>query len=98
MTKGNPDELSAQLQGDEDDVLVLDVRHQDDYGEWPIPDSVTVDVYDELIDAPETAKEQLDDLSETARSSPSVPRGSSHRRRRTSYARWTTRPRRSLTA
>ncbi|WP_440008394.1 MBL fold metallo-hydrolase [Halomicrococcus sp. SG-WS-1] len=62
MTAVAPDELSAHLQADEDDVLVLDIRHQEDYDDWHIPDSVNVDVYDELADEPETAKDALEDL------------------------------------
>ncbi|WP_132061242.1 MBL fold metallo-hydrolase [Halorussus amylolyticus] len=62
MTEVNPDELSARLHADGNDVLVLDIRHQEDYDDWHIPDSVNVDVYDELQDDPETAKDALEDL------------------------------------
>ncbi|OAQ51099.1 MBL fold hydrolase [Natrinema mahii] len=64
MTEVTPDELSGRLQADGDDVLVLDVRHQADYDEWHIPDSVNVDVYAELQDDPETAGDTLEDLPE----------------------------------
>ncbi|RKD88622.1 MBL fold metallo-hydrolase [Halopiger aswanensis] len=61
MTEISPTELSDRLRDDED-VLVLDIRHRDDYEEWHVPDSINVDVYDELIDDPEMAKEALVDL------------------------------------
>jgi len=64
MTEVTPDELSGRLQADVDDVLVLDIRHQADYDEWHIPDSVNVDVYDELTNTPEAAKDALEDLPE----------------------------------
>lgn len=62
MTDVDPDELSARLQADDDDVLVVDVRHESDYEEWHIPGSVNVDVYDELQEDTETAKDELADL------------------------------------
>ncbi|MFC6719047.1 MBL fold metallo-hydrolase [Natrialbaceae archaeon GCM10025810] len=61
MTEISPTELGTRLRDDED-VLVLDIRHRDDYEEWHVPDSINVDVYDELIDDPEAAKDALADL------------------------------------
>ncbi|WP_430503544.1 MBL fold metallo-hydrolase [Haloparvum sp. PAK95] len=57
-----PDALSEQLQGDDDDPLVLDIRHQEDFEEWHIPGSINVDVYDELVDDPKQASEALSEL------------------------------------
>ncbi|RBI62141.1 MBL fold metallo-hydrolase [halophilic archaeon] len=62
MTEVSPNELSERVRADEEDVLVLDVRHQEDYDDWHIPNSVNVDVYDELADDPEAAKDALEDL------------------------------------
>ncbi|WP_265111217.1 MBL fold metallo-hydrolase [Halosolutus halophilus] len=62
MTEVSPDELGNQLQAVEDDVLVLDIRHQEDYDDWHIPNSVNVDVYDELTADPESAKDRLNEL------------------------------------
>ncbi|WP_276256170.1 MBL fold metallo-hydrolase [Halomontanus rarus] len=65
MTEISPTELGDRLRAGEDesaDVLVLDVRHREEYEEWHVPDSVNVDVYDELTDDPETAKDALADL------------------------------------
>ncbi|WP_222913262.1 MBL fold metallo-hydrolase [Natrinema sp. SYSU A 869] len=61
MTEISPTELSDRLRDDED-VLVLDIRHRDDYEEWHIPDSTNVDVYDELSADPETATDAFEDL------------------------------------
>ena len=64
MPELTPDEFSERLRTDGDDVLVLDVRHQADYEDWHVPDSVNVDVYDELTHDPETAKAALSALPE----------------------------------
>jgi glyoxylase-like metal-dependent hydrolase (beta-lactamase superfamily II) len=64
MSEMRPETLSERLRTTHDDVLVVDVRHEADYEEWHIPSSVNVDVYDELVDDPETAKKTLDDLPE----------------------------------
>ncbi|WP_436923285.1 MBL fold metallo-hydrolase [Halosimplex amylolyticum] len=62
----NPDRLSERLQTDDEDVVVLDVRHEADFDEWHIPGSVNVDVYDELTDDPDSATGALSDLPEDA--------------------------------
>jgi glyoxylase-like metal-dependent hydrolase (beta-lactamase superfamily II) len=65
MAEISPTELSDRLRDGDDeseDVLVLDIRHRDEYDEWHVPDSVNVDIYDELTDDPETAKDALEDL------------------------------------
>jgi len=101
MAEISPTELSDRLRDGDDeseDVLVLDIRHRDEYDEWHVPDSVNIDIYDELTDDPETAKDALEDLRPTARSSLSVPQGSFHRPQRRSCARWATTPARSPTA
>ena len=58
----SPDRLSERLQTDGDDVIVLDVRHESDFDEWHIPDSHNVDIYDELTNDPDSAKDTLSDL------------------------------------
>ncbi len=62
MSDISPDELSERLQADDEDVLVLDIRHRDDYEDWHIPGSTNVDVYDELVDNPAVAQESLAEL------------------------------------
>jgi len=57
-----PEELSEQLQNGDKNPLVLDIRHEDDFEEWHIPGSINVDVYDDLTEDPEQAKEALSDL------------------------------------
>jgi len=57
-----PAELGEQLRDGDDAPLVLDIRHEDDYEEWHIPGSVNVDVYEELTDDPERAKDALEEL------------------------------------
>ncbi|NHN49371.1 MBL fold metallo-hydrolase [Halostella sp. JP-L12] len=62
-----PEELSERLRNDDDEPLVLDIRHQEDFEEWHIPGSLNVDVYDALIEDPERAKEDLSDLPDKER-------------------------------
>ncbi|UPV76930.1 MBL fold metallo-hydrolase (plasmid) [Halorussus limi] len=62
MTEISPNELSERLQTDEEDVLVLDIRHEEDYDDWHIPGSINVDVYDRLTDDPYAAKDALKEL------------------------------------
>lgn len=62
MSEITPEELSAQLQNDDSEPLVLDIRYQGDFEEWHIPGSLNVDVYDELTNHPEQAKDPLSDL------------------------------------
>jgi glyoxylase-like metal-dependent hydrolase (beta-lactamase superfamily II) len=62
MEEINPDRFSERMQTDGEDVVVLDVRHQADFDDWHIPDSVNIDVYDELTDDPEAAKDELSTL------------------------------------
>ncbi|WP_336000562.1 MBL fold metallo-hydrolase [Halorientalis halophila] len=57
-----PDELSRRLQRDDEDVLVLDIRHGAEFEDWHIPGSTNVDVYDRLVDDPESATDSLGDL------------------------------------
>ena len=62
MQEITPEELSEQLRNGEDGPLVLDIRHEADFEDWHIPGSINVDVYDELTDDPEQAKDALSDL------------------------------------
>ncbi|MUV87087.1 MBL fold metallo-hydrolase [Natronomonas sp. CBA1123] len=64
MAEISPEELGERLQADEDDLLVLDIRHEAEYEEWHVPDSVNVDVYEELTDDPDAAAAVLEDLPE----------------------------------
>jgi glyoxylase-like metal-dependent hydrolase (beta-lactamase superfamily II) len=64
MPEMAPDRLAERVQTDDEDVLVLDIRHGADFEEWHVPDSVNVSVYDELTDDPDAAKEVLSDLPE----------------------------------
>jgi glyoxylase-like metal-dependent hydrolase (beta-lactamase superfamily II) len=67
MQEISPEELSEQLQNADEEPLVLDIRHEDDFAEWHIPGSINVDVYDELTEDPEQAKEALSELPEEDR-------------------------------
>jgi len=62
MQEITPEALSEQLRNGDDEPLVLDIRHEADFEEWHIPGSINVDVYDELTDDPERAKEPLSEL------------------------------------
>ncbi|MEF8815115.1 MAG: MBL fold metallo-hydrolase [Halovenus sp.] len=62
MQEISPGELSEQVQDGDGDPLVLDIRHEEDFEEWHIPGSINIDVYEELTDDPEQAKEPLSEL------------------------------------
>ncbi|PCR91923.1 MBL fold metallo-hydrolase [Natrinema ejinorense] len=62
MSEIRPEKLSERLQAGDDGLLVLDIRHEEEYDDWHIPDSVNVDVYDQLTDDPNAAKDALGDL------------------------------------
>lgn len=62
MQEMTPEELSEQLQNGEGAPFVLDIRHEEDFEDWQIPGSINVDVYDELTDDPDQAKEALSEL------------------------------------
>ncbi|MFC5973628.1 MBL fold metallo-hydrolase [Halomarina salina] len=50
---------------DSEDLFVLDVRNEDDYEEWPIPESRNLPIYDELLDHDFSGLEaHLEDLPE----------------------------------
>jgi glyoxylase-like metal-dependent hydrolase (beta-lactamase superfamily II) len=62
MSEISPERLGERLQTDGDDPLVVDVRHEDDYEDWHVPDSVNVDVYDELSADPDADADALENL------------------------------------
>ncbi|MFD1588251.1 MBL fold metallo-hydrolase [Halorientalis brevis] len=64
MSEISPETLSNRLQDDGDDLLVVDIRHEAEYDDWHVPDSINVDLYDELKDDPDTAQDALGDLPE----------------------------------
>ncbi|WP_433634388.1 MBL fold metallo-hydrolase [Halomicrococcus sp. NG-SE-24] len=61
MSEMSPEALGERLHANAD-LLVLDIRHEEEYYDWHIPDSTNVDVYDELRDNPDAAKDTLADL------------------------------------
>ncbi|WP_232702338.1 MBL fold metallo-hydrolase [Halobacterium wangiae] len=64
MSEIDPETLAERVQTDGDDLLVLDIRHESEYDDWHVPGSVNVDVYDELVDDPDAATDELVDLPE----------------------------------
>jgi glyoxylase-like metal-dependent hydrolase (beta-lactamase superfamily II)/rhodanese-related sulfurtransferase len=64
MTEITPDDLSTRLDGDDDELVVLDIRHEDDYEDWHIPGSENIDVYDELQNNHKTAKASLSEIQD----------------------------------
>lgn len=60
MSEISPDEFGKRWASDDEDLYVLDIRHEEAFEEWHIPGSVNEDVYDELGDEPETALDQLE--------------------------------------
>jgi glyoxylase-like metal-dependent hydrolase (beta-lactamase superfamily II) len=63
MAEISPETLGDRLQNG-DDLLVVDIRHESEYDDWHIPESVNIDVYDELTDNPEASTDALGDLPE----------------------------------
>lgn len=55
-----PATLAERLR--DDDLVVVDIRHEADYADWHIPGSRNVDVYDDVRDHPDVAKEAFRDL------------------------------------
>ncbi|AQL41540.1 hydrolase [Halorientalis sp. IM1011] len=66
MSEITPEELGRRLQADDEDVLVLDIRHREEFEDWHVPGSRNVDVYDDLVDDPGAAREALADLPDEA--------------------------------
>ncbi|MFD1589348.1 MBL fold metallo-hydrolase [Halorientalis brevis] len=64
MSEISPETLSDRLQDDGGDLLVVDIRHEGEYDDWHVPDSINVDLYDELKDDADTAQDALGDLPE----------------------------------
>ncbi|UVE52005.1 MBL fold metallo-hydrolase (plasmid) [Haloferax larsenii] len=64
MSDISPEELGEQLQTDENGLLVVDIRHEGEFDDWHVPGSVNVNVYDELADDPDKAKDALAGLPE----------------------------------
>lgn len=64
MSEITPEELGERLHGDGEPPYVLDIRHEEDFEDWHIPGSENVDVYDELDEDPELAKNDLASVPE----------------------------------
>lgn len=60
MAEIKPKNLANRL--DDNKVEVVDIRHKEDFEDWHIPESQNVDVYDELKEDPDEAKEPLEQL------------------------------------
>ena len=57
-----PEDVSDRLVQGDDDLLLLDIRHNEGFEEWHIPGSKHIDVYDELKSDPESAAEAFQQL------------------------------------
>ncbi len=62
MSEITPEELSARLQDDGADPLVLDIRPYGEFEDWHVPGSENVPVYDDLKSDPGTTPEAFADL------------------------------------
>ena len=62
MAEITPNELSERLHNDDEPPRVLDIRNEAEFGDWHIPGSENVPVYDELKDDPEAAKVALSNV------------------------------------
>ncbi|ELY33975.1 MBL fold metallo-hydrolase [Halalkalicoccus jeotgali] len=62
-TKFAPSTVARRVEGEGEDLFVLDVRNEDDYEEWRIPGSTNVPIYDELLEYDySTLEARLDEL------------------------------------
>ena len=59
MPEISPEELESRLQSSAENLMVLDIRHADDFDSWHIAGSQNIDVYDELKDNPGKARGEL---------------------------------------
>jgi glyoxylase-like metal-dependent hydrolase (beta-lactamase superfamily II)/rhodanese-related sulfurtransferase len=62
MSEITPEELGDLLFNSGKRPLTLDIRHNGEYEEWHIPGSENIDVYDDLKEDPEVAREALSEL------------------------------------
>ncbi|MHB9285947.1 hypothetical protein ACKVMT_02775 [Halobacteriales archaeon Cl-PHB] len=60
MAEIYPDRFSERRRTEGEDVLFLDVRHEADFADWHVLDSVNLDVCDELGDDLEVANAVLE--------------------------------------
>ncbi|WP_302080746.1 rhodanese-like domain-containing protein [Salinibaculum rarum] len=65
----SPEELSEQLRNDDAAPLVLDSQNEAEFAEWHIPDSINVDVYEELTGDPEQANDALSEFPDDEQAS-----------------------------
>ncbi|WP_227357650.1 MBL fold metallo-hydrolase [Haladaptatus salinisoli] len=62
MAELAPEDLADRLEDGDSQPLILDIRHEDEFESWHIPDSVNIDVYDTLKESPEQAQSALETL------------------------------------
>lgn len=65
MATISPETLAGRLRGDTD-LVIVDIRSEDDFEDWHIPNSTQIDVYDALRENPEEAKTAFRDLPKDA--------------------------------
>jgi glyoxylase-like metal-dependent hydrolase (beta-lactamase superfamily II) len=66
MSSISPEDVTERTRHGDESLLLLDIRHADEFEAWNMPDSVNVDVYDVLTENPENARDAFQDLpSET---------------------------------
>lgn len=62
MAELAPEDLADRLEDGDEQLLILDIRHEDKFESWHIPDSVNIDIYDTLKESPEQAQSALESL------------------------------------
>lgn len=62
MATIKPDTVTERIQHGEENLLLLDIRHPDQFEDWHIPGSINIDVYDTLKEHPEQAAAAFQDL------------------------------------
>ncbi|MFB6104599.1 MAG: rhodanese-like domain-containing protein [Halobacteriaceae archaeon] len=67
-TEYRPADLARDREDDSEDLFLLDVRREDEYEEWQIPNTTNLPIYDDLLDADfSTLADNLDALPEDQR-------------------------------
>lgn len=62
MAHISPTELHERLTEDAENVVVVDIRPEESFAQWQIPNSVNIPIYHTVADQPEQASEELSGL------------------------------------
>lgn len=64
MPSIDADTVGKRLRENDETLMLVDIRPEEDFAEWHIPTSVNIDVYNQLKEGPEKAQDQFRSLPE----------------------------------